>query len=273
MIVYLDVLFLVNVYITYFLLRGTACALHWKGKNLRFLSAAALGGGSSFFIFLPELNFVFITLIKAGLACLISGVAFGFSRNGFLKRTGVFFLLSVALAGAVILIRTLLEPPNLLTNNGFTYIDVSAVLLLISTIIAYFLLRVIRIFLDKRDYNDKKYSVTIRKDGSEVKGEALSDTGNSLVDYFSGVPVIVCEAAFLSSVFPDATKSDVLSGKFRLVPFSTVNGSGLLPVAKADEIIISWEGNEKKVNALVGISDGELKNSEYKAIFNPKLLN
>mgnify|MGYP003311877043 CR=1 FL=1 len=43
--------------------------------------------------------------------------------------------------------------------------------------------------------------------------------------------------------------------------------------AKADEIIISWEGNEKKVNALVGISDGELKNSEYKAIFNPKLLN
>lgn len=273
MIVYLDVLFLVNVYITYFLLRGTACLLHTKAKNLRLLSASTLGGLSSFFILLPELNFLLITGIKVILACLISGVAFGFSKNGFFKRTAVFFLLSGALAGAVILIQMLLNPPNLHSNNGFTYLDISSAILLISTIIAYSLLRVIRLFLDKRDYNDRKYTVIIRKNGAEAKGDALSDTGNSLVDYFSGLPVIVCEAHFIRELFPDALDGDIMSGKFRLVPFSTVNASGLLPVAKVDEIIICWEENQKSVTALVGISDGNLTNSGYNAIFNPKLLN
>lgn len=273
MIVYLDVLFLVNVYITYFLLKGCACLLHSKVKNLRILSASALGGLSSFFIFLPELHFLLITGIKVLLACLISGASFGFSKKGFFKRMVVFFLLSGALAGGVILIQTLLNPPNLHCNNGFAYIDVSAAILLISTIIAYSLLRVIRLFLDKRDYNDRKYSVIIRKNGVQVKGDALSDTGNSLVDYFSGVPVIVCEKNFIRELFPEVTEDELLSGKFRLIPFSTVNASGLLPVAKADEIIICWEENQKSVNALVGITDGNLTKSEYKAIFNPKLLN
>ena len=56
---------------------------------------------------------------------------------------------------------------------------------------------------------------------------------------------------------------------FRLIPFSTISESGIIPVFKPDEVIIREENTKKikKVDALIGVNARETD-----AIFNPKLL-
>jgi hypothetical protein len=54
----------------------------------------------------------------------------------------------------------------------------------------------------------------------------------------------------------------------RLLPFSTINGSGIIPVFKPHSVRI----NNKNVDALLGISNESINKNGVNAIFNPKLL-
>ena len=54
----------------------------------------------------------------------------------------------------------------------------------------------------------------------------------------------------------------------RFLPYSTLNGSGLIPVFKPDSVAISG----KNVEALIGISERGINKNGVNAIFNPKLL-
>ena len=86
--------------------------------------------------------------------------------------------------------------------------------------------------------------------------QGVADTGNTVCDIFSGKPIIICTGfAEIAGGIP--------------VPYSTVNGEGVLFAVKPNTLHIQDEkGRLKSASALVAFKQG----SEKRAVFNPNIL-
>ena len=265
--IYVDVLLVLNIYVNFFLLRITA-AITRSGMGRRRCAAASVYGSLySLMILLPSLGTLLSLAIKLAAAVSIVAIAFGFQgRKRLAVNTLAFFTANFILAGTVYGVSSLLRPQFIHFNNASFYIDFSLLILIITTALLYFAVRLVRIIWDRSP--DGTFSVVIRCGHKVLKLEGLADTGNGLVDYFTGSPVIICpEESFteLTGVRFDIT---ALPKGFRLLPCSAVSGRGLLPVCRCDEVMIycAESGERKAVEAVIGF--GECG----KAVFNPKLL-
>ena len=104
----------------------------------------------------------------------------------------------------------------------------------------------------------------------------MDDSGNSLVDSFSGKPVIICRRSDLYKIIDfsydisfENAKEAYEKNSVRFIPYSTIGNFGMIPVFTPDEILICDEetGRKRSVDAMVGINEKDVP-----AIFNPKLL-
>lgn len=267
--VYLDVLLVFNLYVNFILLRMTARITHSPLRFGRCLAISALGSLSTLIMFLPPMPIILSVLCKLLTAILLCMGAFGVRDRMRLCFCSIcLFGCSFALAG-ILLALSLLCGVGVLHANSCWYIDVSLLHLVLFTIAAYVLLRAVQYLHDRSHSADGGYRVMIRYRCCTAQLRGLADTGNSLVDFFTGKPVIICDAHALGEMLPESFAQPVKG--FRLLPCSTVTGDGMIPVFQPDEIVIFSEENRryKKIDALIGI--GERENQT--AIFNPKLLH
>ncbi len=268
MTVYLDVLLVFNLYVNYILLRITARLTHSPLGFGRCLGAAALGSLSTLMIFLPEMPVLLSVLCKLLIAVLLSAAAFGWrSWVRLCWNSLCLFGASFLLAG-ILLALALLCNVRVLHANSCWYLDVSLLHLVVFTIAAYLLLSAVQYIHDRSHAADGGYRVVIRYRSCTAQLEGLADTGNSLVDFLTGSPVVICDRQLLGAMVPEGT---ALPRGWRLIPYSTVSGGGMLPVFRPDETVIHsrQNGTCKKVDVLIGVTDQETR----KAIFHPKLLH
>ena len=86
MVVYVDVLMLVNFLVDYFLIAVSCRFLRKKPRLWRMLLSAALGGVFSLYILLPQSNFTFQIAVQITMCMALCLVAFGFENvKSFLK--------------------------------------------------------------------------------------------------------------------------------------------------------------------------------------------
>lgn len=273
-IIYIDTLIIINLYVNFLLLRACGVLLHRELKNLRCVLAASAGGISSLVILLPALPATLNMCVKLLIGAALVFIAFGFgSLREFLKNSLIFLVISVSFAGLMLILHFFSAPLNMIYNNGTVYFDISFMALLIFTAAAYFLIKLLRYLLDVRFASDKVYSVAFDYSGKSRSLSAIADSGNTLTDFFTGCPVIICDRSSCGDIFselPDFNNPDNLEHVkgIRLLPYSTINGSGLLPVFKPDKVKIG----DKDVRALIGISKEDINKNGVNAIFNPKLL-
>lgn len=268
-VIYIDLLIIINLYITFFLLKAAAAFLHLKISNRRILAGSLAGGLSSLIILLPPLPILLNGVAKTAAGFAIVLIVFGYkSRYEYLKNSLIFIIINIIFAGVTLLLWFFAAPLGMEYNNGSVYFDISFVALIVTTAAAYLLIRVLRYILDVKNAGERNYAISVSAGGNTVTFNALADTGNMLTDYFSGLPVIICPGA-VSELFAEHEKRGVPP---RFLPYNTIDSSGLIPAYKADEIIIKSDNMpDKSVKALIGIADKDTaKNSE--AIFNPKLL-
>ncbi len=286
--IYLDVLIIINIYVNYFLLKATAKLTHTFLKTSRCVFASIAGSLFALMIFLPPLNFFLNFLLKLAASAVIVALAFGVKKESFLKLVLFFYAANFIFAGVIFAAYILTKPDFMHYNNTYFYIDFSLMALVISTIAAYFIVSIIRYLLDKKNVLNEKFSVIISNMGKVVSLCAASDTGNGLVDVFSGKPVIVCSLKKLEKILPqgyaeafsnndiDFLKDFIVSHKdlrgMKLIPFSTINSGGVLPVFAPESVYIKSESkNEiKNVDALIGVCRED--NGKCDAIFNPNLI-
>lgn len=276
--VYVDILLLLNIYVNYFLLKATAKFTHTNLKLNRCIFSSIIGSFFALAIFLPPTNAVVSVFIKLFAAVTIITLAFGIKdKEKFIKLILIFFAMNFVFAGVILAIMIFASPPNLQYNNTYFYVDISLFTLIISTVIAYFIINLIRFLLDKKASLNEKYEIVITSGGKTISLNAIPDTGNILTDVFTGQSVIICNKVLLQkslSICKKLDDTDIynIPKGFRLLPFSTINSSGILPVFSPDKIYIkSISSNKiKAVNALVGLNAMEDQLSD--AIFNPKLL-
>ena len=262
--IYIDVLIILNTYLTWLLLSLTAALTHTAMKTSHCAIASFIGGVSSQIILIPAHGKLisFTVLLLKILSC-IAIIAVAFRRQSVKKLlllTTSFVAASMLISAALELLQTLVGTAPFCLQSGFIYLDISPLNLVISTAVIYFIICIFSKLFAKNLGVLNSYRIDFQIGCKVFSLDAIADTGNTARDLFSGLPVIIC------------TGVDIKDGKkLRAVPYKTISGEGLLYAFSPDAISITDEkGSRREISALVaGIDTG----GEQKAIFNPKILN
>lgn len=270
MVVYADVLIILNFLVDYFLIRLTAVISHSTYKAYRILLACAFGGVSSLCIFLPSLNFVLDILLKLSLAFITTLITFGFNCiKAFLRNTAIFFAVSFAYAGAMLLLLQTLTPQNMTVNNSFVYFNISPVMLIVFSVAAYFIAAILRHFLSKNQSEADSCKISFFANKKQIDTTALIDSGNSLNDAFGMSDIIIADKKICDSLF-SSLSSDEKKSRYRAIPCNTVSGTEILDGYRADKAVIFSESiNTELYRPIIAVSKTPMS-SEAKAIINPR---
>ncbi len=269
--IYVDVLIVLNWYINYFILLGTAKLTHTSFKRKRLVLSALVGAISSLIILLPPMQYLVSVGVKFALS--VGLVLIAFKRSSLantLKMALYFCVISFVFAGMILALQSTLHSDVIATNNSYVYADFSMVFLVVSTTVCYAVLCIVRHLLDKTTGATGEWSLRISYGGKSLEVDGLADTGNALTDTFSGKPIVICSQESLRGLLEVPSLDDVGTLKgFRLVPYSTIGESGVVVSFKPDSVTIldTNSGYSKNVDVLIGIS-GQCN----RAIFNPKIL-
>ena len=266
MIIYIDILLILNLFVDYFLLLSCSILLKFNIKKKRLIAGALVGSAFSLLILLPSLN-VFLNLIVKILSGLILVlVTFGYKKKQlFIKTFLIFFTENLIFVGVMFFLWIFISPPGMFWKNGVTYIAISPFVVVVGSLMAYAFTCVINFIMAKRVDYKKIYSIRIEFNKKFVFLKALYDSGNCLVEPFSGKPVCICEYEKFGSV------SDVEHSNFRkfikLIPTDTVSGCGLLPAFSPESFyVFSPQASKQQLDCYVAVTTKKISDGEYSAI-------
>lgn len=270
MVVYADILILVNFIVDYFLLLLTSRFLHKKPRLWRLLVGAFFGGIFSLYIFLPQTNFLIQSLVQILMCIILCLVTFGLGdAKTFFRNTAVLFCVNFAYSGAMIAVWTIFKPYGMVINNSVVYFDISPIFLILFSVIGYFVVLILRRLL-KRTFSQKTYcDVTVCCGSNTLKLCGIVDTGNSLTDVFGLSQILITESSVVDMLLNTEKQNPA---RFRKIPCGTVTGERLLDGYRIDEATILY--NNKKYffkNPVLAVSNTSL--DDCKIIVNPENLN
>lgn len=228
MLIYLDLLFILNFWIDLLLLIVTNMILKMKVKYNRLFLSSLIGGLSTFTIFFKTKIILFI--LKILICILMQLILNGYSSiKQLFENVFYFYLTSIILAGTLYLF----DIDKLSIKENY-------ILLIIVTPIILF---VYKTKIKKIEYHYKdKYEVMIYYNNKKYKFNALLDTGNKIYDQYKKRPI--------SLIYSKNIKFDYNNGI--LVPIETANKKSILKCIKVEKVEI--DGKEYK-NILIGLSD------------------
>lgn len=256
MIVYPDLTFLLSLLTDYLLCLSAARLCGLCLKRWRYLIAAAVGAAYALLVQLSGDRALASPLAALGVWLGMSCVAFGGEARPW--RCAAVLLLAAALFGGLCYALSLAAGGPVRLSPGA---------LLSSFFFCYGLLRLLT-----RNGQLRKERALARVDlrflGHAASFTALRDSGNALCDPVSGAGVLIASPHSLAPVlqsyaplFRELAPVDLLQaleqvpalrGRFRLIPFHALSGSGLLPAFRPDELRI--DGAETK-DLLVAVSE------------------
>lgn len=284
--VYVDVLLVLNYIINMLLVLCTARLCGRKKIRKRIVAASIFGSMSALTIFLPFFGFVVSILTKLFFSSAMVLIAFPFENAKiFFKELFAFFASSFFFAGIMLAVWMGFSPSGMIYYNGIVYFDISSIMLLGTTILAYTVLVVAHRLARGNKLNCKKYDAEISLRGKSVKVRGLVDTGNSLVEPFSGTPVMVCYLSDIASIIPDCMWLYIQNGEFlsqnppegslpvRLIPYRHVGGENMLAGFRCDRVVLSGDDGVYKVeDVYIAVSVQPVGQGDCNAILHPDLV-
>lgn len=263
--IYADVLVILNTYVNFALLRLTALIDRKKVRRLRIFLAALTGGFYSLIILCENANSVLLFISKLFISVLMVFIAFGYGGlRCFLRSFAVFFGVSLGFAGLMLALWLFAAPEGMIFNNGTVYFRLSTMTLLIFTAVSYALVRLIFLFAERHTPKGSLYDVEITVSDKKISCRGLLDSGCSLRDWYSSLPVILIDES-LSRRIPQSIIGD--ETKSRLIPVQTATGSTLIRIFRPQNIYIKGISFEcDNVDAYIGLCTQKIGNGEFGAI-------
>ncbi len=270
MTIYIDVLLAVNLYINYFLIRGTALILRREISFRRCLIASATGAVFSLLLVVPQIP-IFVSILIKIICCIVTVLTAFDAHNtaDFMFALLCFTTVSFTYAGLMLALWAFAAPFGMLYRNGVVYFDVPLIVVASITILGYMIVRTVKYLRDKRNLSAISANIEITVGDKTIQLIGIADTGNCACDPFSGKSVVICSAEGIIDIIPENIKN-YLNGNIadvesiRLVPCTTIAGHTLVPVFKADLKI-----NGKNPDAVIGVVKMQLGAD---CIFNPRLI-
>ncbi|WP_342453915.1 sigma-E processing peptidase SpoIIGA [Paenibacillus turicensis] len=303
LIVYIDLIFFVNLLIDASLLLTTAWLRKLSFKWWRIIFSASIGAMYVLMMFLPALSFMFTFLVKFLFSVVMLWTAFGFpSLQAYSRNLGAFYIVNFVAAGGILGFHYMLQDAGEVWNGiwymasgGMTFtLSISMVFILVSFGIVLFWFR--SMMNNRKNVERVAASlaeVEVQIEGIKVACIGLIDTGNQLTDPLSRLPVMVMEANMWSDFLPDSWKGK-LGGehadnlimewmevesfswrdRLRLVPYRGFNrGTQFMIAIKPDQCVIQvGEQQIVSTKVLIGLDGGTLSSEgKYQAIIHPSL--
>lgn len=242
MVVYLDMAFLLNCL-------ADAAALYVTGRlaglpleKKRLLAAASLGGTYGAVCALPGLEIASSLLPQVIAAAAMVRLAFG-RREAFLRHLLLFFVLSCALAGAMVALARIIH------EGGGILAALNWKVFLLAGGTCFVILSVVFRGGARHGAGGQLCRCTLTRQGRTASVTVLLDTGNTLTDAFSGAPVLTVHWEALDALWSPEEKLilsrletagaartlEKLRTGFRLLPYQAVGvRSGLLLCFRAE---------------------------------------
>ncbi|SFC94138.1 sigma-E processing peptidase SpoIIGA [Ruminococcus albus] len=273
--IYADVLIVTSCLVEYVYLHTAAALMHRKLRGSRVFAACLLGGLMSLLICADGDTFIgalVITIAKALGIVLTLIIAMKLrSVVDFVRSLAVFMAVRMVYTGLIIIYWEISDTKRIYVRNFTAYFDISLLKLAAALITAYVLLTVAETVKRRVFAKNVCYEALFRCGDYEVTLPAVADTGNRLCDSFTGLPVVIfcCDDMYRHYALDDPTNG--MCAGFRLTPYSTINGSGLLHVTSKGNVTITDDSGEScVVRCCVGIKPAD--NDRSRAIFDPALL-
>ncbi len=270
-VVYIDMLFLLNLTANYLLLLGAGRVSGAVLRRWRIALSAGVGAAYAALIFLPGLSWLSAWPCRLGVGVLMPLIAYGGER-GLLRVLLAFFGASAVLAGLVVGAE-LLGSPALTVRGGVLYSAVDLRLLLVLLILCYFLLT-LTLRLRSGSGGRTLTELTIQAAGVKTVLTALVDTGHTLTDPETNRPVVVAAAERFAHILPsgadparpvEALRRCREGGvRARLISYRAVGVEcGLLLAVRADNV---YMGPRKLGGLLIALAPTGFGSSEYQAL-------
>ncbi len=288
--IYVDVLISVNLFINYFLLLSVARILNLKPIRKRLILSSFVGAIYSLIILLPPINDIISLFIKLIMSASIVFLAFKWVNfRLFLKIITTFYGINFLFGGIIFCLWYFFMPNVIFMNNSMIYLNLSPLFLVTATFFSYLIIRLMNRITGRQDNLNLDCDVLIKFNEKSVILKAKIDTGNTLREPFSGLPVVVARYKFIENIVPEPIKEyfcvldtngssekisyDVQRLKnFRLIPYKTISGTGLLPAFKPTYIEILSKTQNVKKEAYVAVCSEKIFNDEFQALINFELI-
>lgn len=253
MIVYLDILFLINFIFDFLILLTVNIALKRYRKIRYLLLGSLLGSLTILFLFIPLSKLIF-TIFKILIAIFMCYVSFGYKNfKYFSSNILYFYMTSIILGGFLYYLK------NNYQDNSYLYYQGIKVpyffLLIIAPSILYVFLKSLNVLKEIKNYY-YKVEIFFTKDKSLTLTGFL-DTGNKLKDPITKKNIIIIPKKIIKNLV------HIRSPMY--VPFSTLNSSSLLECLKPFKIIIN---GHILTNYLIGFSDNNLNLNGVECLLN-----
>ena len=229
MVVYGDILLALNWWLNFLLLLGVRRALGGGARTWRLAVGALVGALTCFTLFLPPMAVWWSLLIKFASALLMVLVAFRWQGwRELTRRVLLLFALSSGLAGLCGALYFFVMPEVV---NGVVYYAFSPLLLVGLSVLCYGLMWLSEHLLRRRAPAGRLFRVTVTVGEEKVTFPCLYDSGNHLIEPFSGYPVLVLEREVAEQLMavPHSAEDLPIGEGWRLIPYDTLHGGGLLP--------------------------------------------
>lgn len=283
MVVYVDVLLVVNFIVNYFLLLASCRTASLAHHRMRMLLSALLGAGASLVIFFPYMGVVPSILYKLLTAAIMVRIAFTYTRfSEYCKQLFMFFAVTFLFGGAMLGVSIGLSPKNMIYYNGIVYFDISAVLLVITTAGSYAMISLFSRIFKANNPSDTLYTVIIEDKHNMVTLKGMMDTGNHLKEPFSDTPVIITDYESVKSILPLHIKDYLLQREtlpadhenpMRMIPYMAVDSGGLLPAFVPYKLyLIQGDIKYAVYDVYVAVAKEKIGSHNYDILLNPDLI-
>ena len=239
--IYLDMLFLLNIFLDFILLMSVSVILTRNACIKRLILGSMIGGVSTTLLFI-EINSISLFILKIILGLMMVIATFSYKS---LKYTfnNLFYLLTMSFILSGIL--------YLFMNQGYyNYLIIIIILIIVPTI--YY--KQSKRFQDNYTYY---YKVKIYYQNKVYNLTGYLDTGNKLYDYIKNRPVILTDY-----------KIKIKDENIIYVPFTSVNTEGVIKCFKPDKLVVN---NKEISNYLIGLSDKKIKIEGVNIILHSKM--
>ena len=257
--IYIDSLIILNLGMNLYLLELTNCILHHTATWKRVIFGAASGSLLSVIPLLLPLDIMiagFVSFILAIVGMVL--ITFRVSDiSAYIHLIEVLMVMTIVLGSVIQYVLRRFPQSAGLSLEGILLIGGICFL-------------VIRHQLWRKREVKCECKVTLGNDKTRIKVNALVDTGNSLIEPISGLPVAVLDKKVFENLFYKNKP-----GGFRVIPYHSIDKkNGIMPGYLIPEMRVEWDGFCRDYyNVYVGVRPQDMEVSEkYKMIINPEML-
>lgn len=234
MIIYLDLILIINLFFDFILLFGTKCILKMRTKLFRLILGSLVGSLSILLLFI-RINSFQLFIIKILVSLLMIYITFG--KNNFFKTYLYFYILSIFMGGGMYFLNNLF----CIKHEGIVFINKGLsinfiVMIIISPFIIYYYVKE-QLSYKNMINNYHKVDIYIKNKRFSLNG--YLDTGNTLVDPYRNRSIVLL----------NIDRIKVNSKNYIYVPYKTISNNGVIKCYFVDKIVID---NKEFKDLLIG---------------------